>query len=67
MLRGGLRREVYQESRQGTAVILYNAKVEDIGGNNLLEVLHELYTPISSKIKTKSVAGWTQERGVPGE
>ena len=37
---------------KGTAVILYNARVEDIGGNkilgaNLLEVLHELYTPIS--------------------
>ena len=52
---------------KGTAVVLYNAKVEDIGGNDPLEVLHELYTPISSKIKTKSVAGWTQERGVLGE
>ena len=49
---------------KGTAVVLYNVKVEDIGGNDFLEVLHELYTPISSG---KSVAGWTQERGVPGE
>ena len=47
---------------KGTAVVLYNTRVEDIGDNNLLEVLHELYMPISSGIKSKSIAGWTQER-----
>ena len=31
---------------KGTAII-YDAGVEDIGGDYVLEVLHELYTPVT--------------------
>ena len=41
-----LERGIYQVSRQGTAII-YDAtrRVKDIGRDDVLELLHELYMP----------------------